>query len=84
MVKILLKELEWFEEATDITDTDYIGELTEDRYIDENTLIEMISELIKCYRRLESKYEQLEQNLKDNYRPIDDYVFYGIDENIFH
>ena len=36
----------------------------------EEDLVEVVENIITKYKKLEKDYEDLEQNLKDNYRPI--------------
>lgn len=73
MIKILEVEKEIIEEAEEITDYDYKSEITEDNYTDTNTIMKIIEDLIIEYRKLEKKYDDFEQCVKDNYRHIDDY-----------
>lgn len=73
MIKILESEIEIIEQAEEITGYNYKSEITEDNYTDTNTIMGIIEDLIYEYKKLEKKYDDFEQCVKDNYRHIDDY-----------
>lgn len=75
---MLSEELE--EKVIEITDVDYRGMLTVE------DIQNIIKDLICEYNRLKEKYEDLEEDLRQNYKPIDiDYYdYYGVSERDFH
>ena len=60
-----------------------IEELFNKDLVSVDELCEKIIELKMENDRLEEKIEDLENNLKDNYRPIDNYSLYGVSEKEF-
>ena len=51
------------------------------------TVIELIGlcEDLSCdLERLQEEYEDLQEQLRDNYRPISEYTMYGLNERDFH
>ena len=60
-------ELEFMEEVSNITDVDY--EIT-DNFIPVENFISALKDLKLEYEMQKERYEKLQQNLEDNYRPI--------------
>lgn len=60
-----------------------VEELFNKDLVSVDELCEKIIELKMENDRLEEKIEDLENNLKDNYRPIDNYSLYGVSEKEF-
>lgn len=48
-----------------------------------NKLYEQKEELDYCVNKLKEKIEQLEEDMRENYRRIDDYEFYGVSKDDF-
>jgi len=57
---------EWLEHAQKITDTDY--EIGNDNYISVDNLINVIIDLVTEYERLDEKYQNYKEFVKDNYK----------------
>ena len=74
--------------ATEITGIDYniIWHDAEniDGYIDSEVLLDIIQDLMCELDNAKEKYEDLKQDLEDNYKPISHYEEYGISESDFH
>lgn len=60
-----------------------VEELFNKDLVSVDELCEKIIELKMENDRLEERIEDLENNLKDNYRPIDNYSLYGVSEKEF-
>lgn len=78
------------QKVMDITDTDY--EITwRDAenikgYIDQSEIVDMLNDLLKVIERLNVKYEEFEEDVRENYqpKPFDPWEEYGISPNEFH
>lgn len=78
--------------AEDILDTDYEINLTNDDdikgFIDDDNVVEMIdnlcSEVDRLKEELEDQKEHYEEEIRECYKPISPYEFYGVSENDFH
>ena len=57
-------DINFYKQVEEITDVDY--ELNE--FIPEDTLVTMIEDLVNEYYVLEEKYEDLKQDMEDNYK----------------
>ena len=77
------KELERLEKVSDITEIDYE---IKDSAIPVDSLNCAIQDLLCAYNRLEEKYEDLKQNVEDNYvyRKLNPYKEYGVSESDFY
>lgn len=49
----------------------------------EEDLLDVVDDLITEYEKLEEKYQNLEQDLEDNYKPISASEMYDIDDKDF-
>ena len=78
--------------AEDMLGTDYEINITNDDeckgFIDTDNIVELIddlcSELDRLKEELEEQREYYENQIKDFYKPISPYEFYGVSEDIFH
>lgn len=65
-----------------------LGEIVEKHFnkdlISIDDLIGLIEELDYHIDRLEEKINDIEQEIEDNYRPINNYSLYGVSESDFH
>jgi len=73
--------------ASNITGTDYeirwFDAENIDGYIDEDSIISMIEDLIGEIDRLEEEKQDIENYYKDNYKPISASEMYGISDRDF-
>lgn len=53
-------------------------------YIDEDTLLDIIDDLCDEVERLEEEKERQEEQIREWYKPISPYEFYGVSEDDFH
>jgi len=69
-----------------ITGVDYTGVIVtpEEFYLENETIIAMIEDLFCEIDSLEEKIEDMEQDIRDNYKPISPYEMYGMSERDFH
>lgn len=70
--KILHEQFHW-----NIKDDDFKGFVNEDEY-------EIIDNLCDEIERLRDELEDKEQEMKEFYKPISPYEFYGVNEGDFH
>ena len=56
-------DINFYKQVEEITDVDY--ELND--YIPEDTLVSMIQDLVYEYNKLQEKYNDLKQDMEDNY-----------------
>lgn len=78
--KLDVGEFAKIREVEKITCTDY--DLSGD-FIPVENMMAAIEDLLIEIGRLEERYEDLEQNINDNYRPIPQAEMYGISEREF-
>ena len=71
---------------SDKTGTDYDGIVLGDDlfYIEPETIEAMFEDLFCEIDSLEEKIEDMEQDIRDNYKPISPYEMYGVSERDFH
>lgn len=74
------KEYELMKEVQSITCTNY--EL-KGNLIDKDGLICALEELVWEVHRLEEEIERQKEDIRDNYKRISDYDFYGVSESDF-
>ena len=55
-----------------------------DGYIEKEELIQIIDDLCSKVDRLQEEKENQEEMIKEYYKPISPYEFYGINEDMFH
>lgn len=74
-------DIDFFKQVEEITDVDY--ELND--YIPEDTLVTMIEDLVNEYYVLEEKYEDLKEDMEENYvfNNKNPYNEYGLNERNF-
>lgn len=73
-----------YDEVSDITNTSYNELVIKDRVFVNNDSVEsMIEDLLCEIDRLKEKYDDLEQDLHDNYKPYTRSEMYGISESDF-
>lgn len=77
---------ELYMRISDLTSTDYDGIVLGDElfYIEPETIESMFEDLFCEIDSLEEKIEDMEDNIRDNYRPISPYEMYGVSERDFH
>ena len=78
--KLHEKEIETIKRVSKITYTDYE---TEGRFIPIENLMAAIEDLLIELDKAEEKYNDLEEQLRENYRPISVAEQYGISERDF-
>ena len=85
------KEYEILKKAQEITWSDYLGDaktFVKDNersyYVEPSVFICAVEDLLGELDHQKEKYEDLEQDLQDNYEPISPYKMYGISEDVFH
>lgn len=79
--KLNVDELEIMKKVTSITMVDY--EIEND-YIPVDSFISAIEDLICEIHNQEERYEDLEQNIRDNYRQLSPAEMYGISDKDFY
>ena len=62
-------QIELIERASEITDTGYDAEINDEK-INVDLLLDLIEDLEKVIEKKQKEKDDLERNLKDNYRPI--------------
>lgn len=74
-------DINFYKQVEEITDVDY--ELNE--FIPEDTLVTMIEDLVYEYNILQEKYNDLKQDMEDNYvfNNKNPYSEYGLNERNF-
>ena len=55
-----------------------------DGYIETEELIQIIDDLCSKVDRLQEEKENQEEMIREHYKPISPYEFYGINEDMFH
>lgn len=77
---------ELYMRISNLTNTDYEGiVLSDDLFYVEPEVIESMFEDMFCeIDSLEEKIEDMEQDIKDNYKPISPYEMYGVSERDFY
>lgn len=79
---------ELYQRISLLTGTDYEGVIVnqEEYYLENETIIAMIKDLICEIGFKEEKIEDLEKDIRDNYvaKKIDPYYEYGVSESDFH
>ena len=75
-----------YERISDLTSTDYGAKTLDEEYVylDEYGIESMFEDLFGEIDSLEEKIEDMEENIRDNYRPISPYEMYGVSERDFH
>ena len=75
-----------YDRISDLTSTDYGAKILDEEYyyIDEYGVESMFEDLFCEIDSLEEKIEDMEDNIRDNYRPISPYEMYGVSERDFH
>jgi septation ring formation regulator EzrA len=77
---------ELYDRISNATSTDYGAKKIDDEYyyFDEYAIESMFEDLFCEIDSLEEKIEDMEDNIRDNYRPISPYEMYGVSERDFH
>lgn len=77
---------ELYKRISNLTNTDYEGiVLSEDLfYVDPEVVVAMFEDMFCEIDSLEEKIEDMEQDIRDNYKPISPYEMYGVSERDFH
>lgn len=77
---------ELYMRISNLTNTDYEGiVLSDDLFYVEPEVIESMFEDMFCeIDSLEEKIEDMEQDIRDNYKPISPYEMYGVSERDFY
>lgn len=81
---IISKDL--YMRISDLTSTDYEGLVLNDDlfYVESKSVESMFQDMFCEIDSLEEKIEDMEDNIRDNYRPISPYEMYGVSERDFH
>lgn len=71
---------------SNLTNTDYEGLVLNDDlfYVESKSVESMFQDMFCEIDSLEEKIEDMEDNIRDNYRPISPYEMYGVSERDFH
>lgn len=80
-VEINDSDIQYLEKTEKLLGTDYERK---GNYIELDSLICMIRDLLWEIDNLEEKVEYTESYYQDNYEPVSPYKMYGISENDFH
>ena len=77
---------EIYERISNATSTDYGAKTLDEEYVylDEYGIESMFEDMFCEINDLEEKIEDMEDNIRDNYRPISPYEMYGVNEKDFH
>lgn len=77
---------EIYDRVSDLTSTDYGVQVLDNEYyyINEYSVESMFEDLFCEIDSLEEKIEDMEENIRENYRPISPYEMYGVNERDFH
>ena len=77
---------ELYDRISNATSTDYGAKKLDDEYyyIDEYDIESMFEDMFCEINDLEEKIENMEENIRDNYRPISPYEMYGMSERDFY
>jgi hypothetical protein len=78
--------------AEDMLGTDYEINITNDDeckgFIDDDSVVEMIDDLCteidRLKEELDDQKDYYEEQIRECYKPISPYEFYGVSENVFH
>lgn len=84
-------DVEILKRAEETLDTDYKLNITDDEfrgfiYIDYvyEIIDNLCSEVDRLKEQIEDIEEKHERDIRENYKPISPYEFYGVNEGIFH
>lgn len=77
---------ELYMRISNLTNTDYEGIVLSDDlfYVDPEVIESMFQDMFCEIDSLEEKIEDMEQDIRDNYKPISPYEMYGVSERDFH
>ena len=84
MERVFIKATEFRQSEIDQINKYTVKNYTEHDIISVMDLVCIIEDLLGECESLEEKIEDMEDNIRDNYKPISPYEMYGVSERDFH